>query len=100
MNLESVTEKITQRLARASDLKARILMDFGAQGCLFLDLTRDPALVSHEAGESDVTLSCTLETLSGFLDGTKDPTFAFMTGALKVQGSMGLALKLAGLLEE
>ena len=33
------------------------------------------------------------------LDGQLDPTWAFTTGKLKVEGSMGLAMKLAGLLE-
>lgn len=99
MTIEELTEKIRERLARAGDLKARVKFDFGAEGRIFVDLTCDPAFVDHEDREADVTLSCSLDTFSGLLEGTKDPTFAFMTGALKVQGSMGLALKLNGFLE-
>jgi len=34
------------------------------------------------------------------MDGRQDPNVAFMMGKLKVQGSMGLALKLNGFLED
>ncbi len=99
MTIENITETIKGRLAQAADLKARVKFDFGAQGRIFVDLTCTPPVIDHEDREADVTLSCTLETFAGFLDGTKDPTFAFMTGALKIHGAMGLALKLNGLLE-
>ncbi|MGB1076943.1 MAG: SCP2 sterol-binding domain-containing protein, partial [Bdellovibrionales bacterium] len=60
----------------------------------------DPVVVSHEDNDSDVTLSCSLDNFHGFLEGTKDPNIAFMMGQLKVQGSMGLALKLNSILED
>lgn len=99
MTLEEITEKIRDKMADAGDIKARVKLDFGAEGCIFVDSTQSPPLVSHDDTEADVTLSCTLETFCGFLDGSKNPTIAFMTGALKVQGAMGLALKLGSLLE-
>jgi putative sterol carrier protein len=34
------------------------------------------------------------------LNGALDPTMAFMTGKLKLTGSTGIAMKLAGLLRE
>jgi len=40
------------------------------------------------------------DTLQGLLNGTQDPTLAFMTGKIKVNGSMGHALKLASLLDD
>ena len=41
-----------------------------------------------------------LRNFDKMLDGVLNPTLAFATGKLKVQGSMGSALKLAALLEE
>ncbi|MCK0119363.1 MAG: SCP2 sterol-binding domain-containing protein [Yoonia sp.] len=48
--------------------------------------------------DADVTLSATAETFKEILDGEQNPTAAFMTGKLSVDGDMGLAMKLAGVL--
>ena len=47
---------------------------------------------------ADVTLSATADTFKAILDGEQNPTSAFMTGKLSVDGDMGLAMKLAGVL--
>lgn len=99
MALEDVTEKIRQKLPHAESVKARVKLDLGQEGCIFIDSTQSPPAITHDNSDADVTLVCSLETLKGFLEGTKDPTVAFMTGQLKVRGAMGLALKLGSLLE-
>ena len=48
--------------------------------------------------EADVTLSATAETFKAILDGEENSTAAFMTGKLTVDGDMGMAMKLAGVL--
>lgn len=48
--------------------------------------------------EAEVTLTADRETFEGMLDGSVNPTMAFMTGKLKVDGAMGVALKLGSLL--
>lgn len=47
---------------------------------------------------ADVTLSADRDTFEGMLDGTVNPTLAFMSGKLKVEGDMALALKLGAAL--
>ena len=49
-------------------------------------------------GEADCTLTASAETFQGMLDGDLDPTGAFMSGRLTVDGDMGLAMKLGSLL--
>lgn len=49
-------------------------------------------------GETEVTLTADRETFEGLLDGTVNPTMAFMTGKLTVDGPMGVVLKLGALL--
>ncbi len=48
--------------------------------------------------DADVTLSADAETFRGILEGDTNPTSAFMTGKLKVDGDMGMAMKLASVL--
>lgn len=100
MSLESVTEQIKQKMTQAAGLQAKVKFDFGDDGVVFVDTTQDPAEISHDDKEADTTLACSLDTFQGFLDGTQDPNVAFMMGKLKVQGSMGLAMKLNTILED
>lgn len=48
--------------------------------------------------EADVTLTASTETFQAILAGDMNPTMAFMTGKLSVDGSMGLAMKLGSVL--
>lgn len=98
LSLEEITDKIRQRLGNGG-FNHRALFDFDDDGKIFLDGTQSPPVITNEEQESDVTLATSLETFSKILDGSQDPNFAFMMGKLKVRGSMGLALKLNGLLE-
>ena len=101
MDLSEVTEKITRKIEQNPGLKARVLFDFGDDGCVFADTTADPVVITNTApaDDPDCTLACSIETFAGFLTGSGDPNIAFMMGRLKVRGSMGLALKLNALLE-
>ena len=52
------------------------------------------------AGEddTDVTLTASAETFQGMMNGDVNPTMAFMSGQLKIDGSMSAAMKLASVL--
>ena len=100
MSLETVTSKIKQKLTQAAGLKAKVKFDFGADGLVYVDTTQTPALVTNTDGEADTTLACSMTTFEGILAGTQDPNIAFMMGKLKIKGSMGLAMKLNGILED
>lgn len=50
--------------------------------------------VAEGAQEADCTISASEETFQKIVDGEQNPTTAYMTGKLKVQGDMGAALKL------
>ncbi|MEP2030224.1 MAG: SCP2 sterol-binding domain-containing protein [Paracoccaceae bacterium] len=47
---------------------------------------------------ADVTLSADADTFKSILDGETNPTSAFMSGKLTVDGDMGMAMKLASAL--
>lgn len=71
---------------------AKFVID--GEGGIIIDA--DGARASED--DADVTLSASTETFKAILYGEQNPTAAFMTGKLKVDGDMGLAMKLAGVL--
>lgn len=100
MSLDAVTAKIKEKLSMAAGLNAKVKFDFGDEGCVFVDTTQNPPEINHEDAEADVVLQCSLDTFQAILNGAQDPNIAFMMGKLKVKGSMGLAMKLNGILED
>ncbi|MDA9207608.1 SCP2 sterol-binding domain-containing protein [Octadecabacter sp.] len=79
-------------------------MDGGFDGTAKFDIEGEGAIVIDADGarasddDADVTLSASAETFKAILEGEENPTAAFMTGKLTVDGDMGLAMKLAGAL--
>ena len=78
--------------------------DDGFDGTAKFDIEGEGSIIIDENGaragddDADVTLSASAETFKEILDGEQNPTSAFMTGKLSVDGDMGLAMKLAGVL--
>ncbi|MFA7277225.1 MAG: SCP2 sterol-binding domain-containing protein [Pseudobdellovibrionaceae bacterium] len=99
MTLEDIVSKIRQKATYDTGFRARVLFDFGDEGCVFFDATQSPAEIITEEREADVTLSTSLDNFGKILEGQLDPNMAFMMGKLKVRGSMGKALKLNAFLE-
>ena len=48
--------------------------------------------------DAEVTMIASTDTFRGILDGSLNPTTAFMSGDLKIEGSMGAAMKLGSAL--
>lgn len=48
--------------------------------------------------EADVTLTASVDTFQAIFEGDQNPTTAFMTGKLSIDGDMGAAMRLAGTL--
>lgn len=100
MSLDDAKNRIQQKLSLAGRLNARVKFDFGDEGQIFIDATQTPPVMQEQGEEADVTLLCTLDTFTGFLNGSQNPSLAFMMGKLRVKGSMGLAMKLNAILED
>ena len=58
----------------------------------------DAGGVSVDDSEADCTITADSETFRDLLAGELDPTAAFMSGRLAIDGDMGLAMRLASVL--
>lgn len=76
----------------------------GFDGVAKFQIEGEGSVVINSAGaqasddEAEVTLSASAETFQDILSGDLNPTAAFMQGKLTVDGDMGMAMKLAGVL--
>ncbi len=66
------------------------------EGAVVIDA--DGVRAGSEDEDTNVTLTASTETFQGILDGDVNPTMAFMSGKLKIDGSMTAAMKLASVL--
>lgn len=69
---------------------------FVVEGVGAIMLDSNGARVADE--EAEVTMTADADTFQSIFEGDTNPTSAFMTGKLAVDGDMGLAMKLASAL--
>lgn len=98
MSLESVVDGLKQKIGEDCGLSARIKFDFGDQGIVILDATQIPNLVSTTDANTDCTMIISLENFMALAEGSLDGASAFMSGKLKIQGDMSIAMKLGAIL--
>ncbi|MBM3502431.1 MAG: SCP2 sterol-binding domain-containing protein [Alphaproteobacteria bacterium] len=98
MDLAQVTEGMRQRVGEDAGIGATIKFDFGDDGVIYLDGASTPNSVSNEDKDADCTIRISLENFLKLVEGDLNPTMAFMMGKLKVDGDMGLAMKLSKLM--
>lgn len=104
MSLDSLAEQLKSQAAMNPPLGYRVRFDLGDDGALFWDGTVTPPEIAtgaaggDGAAEPDTVLTLSLDDLDKLLSGSLDPTLAYMTGKLKIQGSTGVAMKLAAML--
>jgi putative sterol carrier protein len=53
--------------------------------------------VSTEDGDADCTITADMDVFQELFEGELDPTAAYMTGKIKIDGDMGVAMKVAQL---
>lgn len=88
---EAIT-KLNEKLSGA-DLGGTVKFAIEDEGSIIVD--GDGARAGDE--DADVTLSANAETFEAMLSGEENPTAAFMSGKLTIDGDMGMAMKLAGM---
>jgi putative sterol carrier protein len=74
----------------------KVKFDFGDAGKIFLDGVGNK--VTNEDAAADTTIKVKLEDFVDMAGGKLDPTAAFMQGKLRVEGDMGVAMQLQGVM--
>lgn len=105
--INALADAVRGRAADLRGLNARVRFALGADGGILVDGTRTPAVVTVDgpadgegkAGDADCTLRLSADNLNKLIQGKLNPMAAFALGKLKVDGSKGVAMKLAALLD-
>jgi putative sterol carrier protein len=100
MSLEQLTTGMRERVGEDCGLGASVKWDFGDGTFLMLDASQVPNVVSNDDNEADCTLKISLDDFIAMTQGELDGTSAFMSGKLKIEGDMGIAMKLQGVLRD
>lgn len=99
-DLSTLVEAMKEREGALSELGYKVRFDLSDTGqSLLLDATGGQVALSEDSGEADAVLKLSSDTLEKLITGRIGPMLAFSTGRLRVEGSQGVALKLAGLLD-
>ena len=91
--LEKAVEAINDKMAGAA-FGSSVKFKIEDEGSIVVD--GEGVRVSDE--ETDCTLIASLEVFTKILDGDMNATEAYMTGSLKVEGSMSAAMELSSIL--
>lgn len=98
MSLEATTASVKTKAEAADQLNSTVKFQFnGGEGVIFVDGNTDPNSVSNEDKEADCTILVDYEDFQKMLSGEMNPMGAFMGGKLKVEGNMGVAMKLTNI---
>ncbi|WP_210527898.1 SCP2 sterol-binding domain-containing protein [Rubellimicrobium arenae] len=91
--VDQAVDELNRRMGgRSFDGTAMFVLT--GEGSIFVD----QGTARKGEGPADVTLTATPQTFMDILQGNLDPTSAFMTGKLALDGDMGAAMKLASVL--
>ncbi|MEL6169335.1 MAG: SCP2 sterol-binding domain-containing protein [Pseudomonadota bacterium] len=90
--IDAAVRELNDKIDGGFDGTAKFVIE--GEGAIMLD--GSGARAADE--EAEVTMTADTETFRSILDGSLDPTSAFMSGRLAVDGDMGAAMRLGSAL--
>ena len=95
MSFEELTERIREQLGDGSGLGATVKFAFGEDGVIFVDGVSTPNSVSNEDKDAECTIQVSLDDFKKLVAGELDAAAALVEGRIRIEGDMGVAMKLA-----
>ena len=93
MGIQDVAEKIRAQV-ESGGFEHSVKFDTGADGVIVID----GATISTADGPADCTITLSLDDLESLISGDLNPTMAFMSGKLKIDGDISVAMALSQLI--
>lgn len=93
-DLDQYTTQIREAVTKAAPLNATIKFAFNEGGVIYIDGKSTPSTVDNDDRPAQCTVKVALEDFSKMMQRKLDPMNAFMGGKLKIEGDMGVAMKL------
>jgi len=95
MSLEEATTLARKHVGDTIGIAKTLKVDLGDDGVIYFDGRATPNTISNEDAEADVTMTCSMKTFLGLLEGDVNPQMAYMMGKIRISGDMGTALAFA-----
>ncbi len=91
--LQEITDKMREAVGQDSGLGKSVKFDFGSDGIVRID----GGTVDNQDLPADCTIAVSKSDFEAMGRGELDPTMAFMSGKLKIQGDLMKLMQLQGL---
>ena len=93
MTIQAIADKMKDKVASAG-FDRSVKFDTGQDGVIVID----GATISTADAPADCTIKLSLDDLDSLVSGDLNPTMAFMTGKIKIEGDMTVAMALSQVL--
>ena len=90
MGVQQIADQIKPKVESAG-FDRSVKFDTGADGVILID----GSTISTTDGPADCTIKLSLGDLEDLISGELSPTTAFMTGRIKIEGDMSIAMALS-----
>jgi putative sterol carrier protein len=97
MTLQEITAKMQEGASKKSAFGNSVKFATD-QGVVHIDGNQTPPSVSNDDKAADCTIKMDFGDFADLIGGKLDGMTAFMTGKLKIEGDMGVAMKLQSIL--
>ncbi len=93
MGVQDIADRLKSQVESAG-FNRSVKFDTGSDGVILIDGTS----ISTTDGPADCTIKLSLDDLESLIAGDLNPTMAFMSGKLKIEGDMSIAMQLSQLI--
>ena len=97
MTLQEITAKMKEGASKKTAFGNTVKFSTD-QGVVYIDGKQSPPTVTNDDKDADCTLKMDFSDFADLIGGKLDGMTAFMTGKLKIEGDMGVAMKLQTIL--
>lgn len=97
--LAKAVELVQGKMAGQDAFGSTVRFDFADGSAILVDGNQSPPSATPDSeSDADCTITAQEDTFQEMMDGDLDPTAAFMTGKIKIDGDMSAAMAIARVL--